>query len=118
MANQLKVNQIANGAALVANTTYPFTADHHKVLSVQAVWTATTVSATVTLQLSNDGVTWDNFATATSISGNGNVSWYVDPKDTLYHRILITYTSGTITTFNSRYGLKIRHTFYSLSGGG
>lgn len=99
---QLRVSKIADAAAVVATTSYGFTADHHKPISVQAVWTATTASATVTLQLSNDGSTWDNFTTATSITNaNGNVSWYVDPKDALYLRVLLTYTSGTVTTLKA-----------------
>lgn len=101
MANMLRSNQVANATALGATTSYKFTADHHKVISVQAVWTVTTVSATVTLQLSNDNVTWDNFATATAITANGNVSWYLDAKDALYVRVIYTHTSGSSDTFKA-----------------
>jgi hypothetical protein len=98
----LKVNQVANAAALAASANYSFTADSHRVVSVQAVWTATTVSATATLQCSNDGATWDDFATATAITNaDGNVMWHVDSKDALYWRVKYTRTSGTATTFKA-----------------
>jgi hypothetical protein len=101
MALMLRVNRVANAAVLAATTPYQFTADHHKVVSVQAVWTVTTASATATLQLSNDGVTWDTFTTATAITASGNVSWYLDSKDALYVRVLYTHTSGSSDTFKA-----------------
>jgi hypothetical protein len=99
MAHKLYVNPIANVAALNATTSYQFKADYFQVISVQAVWTVTAASATVTLQLSNDGVTWDNFATATAVTASGNVSWYLLGKDALYVRVLYTQTSGQADTF-------------------
>jgi hypothetical protein len=99
--NTLNVTKIADVAAIAATTPFQFTADFKQAVSVQAVWTATTVSATATLQLSNDGVTWDNFTTATSITASGNVSWYLSPKDALYVRVLYTHTSGSSTTFKA-----------------
>lgn len=97
--NSLNVTQIANAVTLNATTSYGFTCDFKQAVSVQAVWTASSVSATATLQLSNDGTTWDNFTTATAITASGNVSWYLSPKDALYVRVLYTHTSGSSTTF-------------------
>lgn len=101
MASQLRVTQSANAAALAATTSYPFKADSHRVVSVQAVWTAVTVSATATLQSSNDNTTWANFATATTISASGNVMWNVDSVDALYWQVTYTHTSGASTTFKA-----------------
>lgn len=100
MANKLKVNQLANAASLAATGTYSFTADNNKVVSVQAVYTSTTASFSLALQYSNDGTTWKDFTSATSISNaNGDVDWQVlDTKDALYWQVKATRTSGTLTT--------------------
>lgn len=100
--SMLRVTQVANASSLAASTNYDFTANSHRVVSVQAVWTATTVSSTVTLQMSNDGATWSDFTTATSISNaSGDVMWHVDTKDALYWRVKYTRSSGTATTFKA-----------------
>lgn len=98
--NKLRVNQIADVSSLAATGTYSFTADHAKVRSVQAVYTSTTSSFSLALQYSNDGVTWKDFTTATSISNaSGDVMWDVaDSKDALYWQVKATRTSGTLTT--------------------
>jgi hypothetical protein len=102
MAGMLKVNQVANAAALAATTNYGFTADSHRVASVQAVWTATTASFALTLQCSNDNVTWADFTTATTVTdASGDVMWHVDSKDTLYWRVRAARTSGTLTTLKA-----------------
>lgn len=98
----LKVNPVADVAALAATANYPFTADSHRVVSVQTVWTATTVSATLTLQCSNNNADWDDFATGTAITNaSGKVMWHVDTKDALYWRVNYTRVSGTATTFKA-----------------
>jgi len=99
----LKVNQLANATSVVATTNYPFTSDFHKVISVHVIWTSTTASATIKLQCSNDATNWSDFTTATSIANNsGDVFYAVDQvKDAFYWRVLITYTSGTITTLKA-----------------
>lgn len=97
---QLKVAQIADAASLAATTAYPFTADHFKIRSVQAVYTSTTAAFSLALQYSNDGVTWKDFTSATAISdASGDVMWDVlDTKDALYWQVKATRTSGTLTT--------------------
>lgn len=101
MANTLNVSQIANGAAVVADTNYTFTADTHKVKSVHIIWTSTTASATATLQFSNNGSTWENFTSAQSIANNsGSVFHKVEGNtDALYWRVFLDWTSGSVTTF-------------------
>lgn len=101
MAKFLTVSQIANGAAVVADTNYTFTSDSHKVKSVHIVWTSTTSSATATLQFSNNNSTWENFTSAQSISNNsGSVFHKVDGNtDALYWRVFLDWTSGSVTTF-------------------
>lgn len=99
---QLRVSQAANASALAATTAYSFTSDHHRVVSVQAVWTATTAAFSITLQCSNDNVTWSDFATATAITNaNGDVIWHLDGKDAAYWRVNAVRTSGTLTTFKA-----------------
>jgi hypothetical protein len=95
----LNVSQIADVSALAATADYDFVSNSHKVVSVQAVWTATTASFELKLQMSNDNATWADFTTATAISNaNGDVMWHVDSKDAMYWRVLATRTSGTLTT--------------------
>lgn len=103
MAKQLKATQVADATSLAATTSYAFTADSHKVVSVQAVWTATTASFSAALQYSNDGVTWKDFTTATTITNsNGDVMWdVVGTKDAVYWQVKATRTSGTLTTFKA-----------------
>lgn len=100
--NQLRVSQLANVAALSVTANYGYTADSHRPVSIQAVWTATMASFAVKLQCSNDGATWDDFTTATSISdASGAVMWHLDSKDARYWRINVARTSGTLTTFKA-----------------
>lgn len=97
---KLLATQIADATSLGATTNYAFTADHSKVISVHAIWTATTVSATAKLQYSNDGSNWEDFAAATNVTANGTVFWAVDgSKDAVYWRVVYTHTSGSSTTF-------------------
>lgn len=100
---KLSVTQVANAASLNADATYSFTAEHHKVQSVQSVWTATTATVSLKLQYSNDNATWADFTTATSISNtSGNVMWDVGAtKDALYWRVFPDFGSGTLTTFKA-----------------
>ena len=100
---KLQAFQLADASSLNADTTYGFTADWHKVQSVQAVWTATTASVSLKLQYSNDNVTWADFTTATAISNaSGNVMWDVGAtKDALYWRVFPDFSSGTLTTFKA-----------------
>jgi hypothetical protein len=98
----LRVSQIANAATVVASVNYSYTADIHRVVGVQAVWTATSVSATITLQSSNDNATWADFTTATTITNaSGDVMWNVATTDALYWRVKYTRSSGTATTLKA-----------------
>lgn len=100
--NRLRVSQAANATSLAATTNYSFTADTHRAVSVQAVWTATTASFSIKLQCSNDDTTWDDFTAATAITdANGAVIWHLDSKDALYWRVNAVRTSGTLTTFKA-----------------
>jgi hypothetical protein len=100
---KLSVTRVANASSLNADTTYDFKAEHHKVQSVQAVWTATTASVSLKLQYSNDNATWADFTTATTISNaSGNVMWDTGAtKDALYWRVFPDFSSGTLTTFKA-----------------
>jgi hypothetical protein len=100
---KLQVTELANAASLNADTTYAFTADWQKVVSVQAVWTATTASVSLKLQYSLDNATWADFTTATAISNaSGNVMWDVGAtKDAPYWRVFPDFSSGTLTTFKA-----------------
>lgn len=100
MAKTLKSTNITNATTVVASANYGFTADTHKVRAVQAVWTSSTASFTLTLQYSLDGVNWANFTTATTItSSSSNVIWDVlDTKDAPYWQVASARSSGTLTT--------------------
>jgi len=102
MATLLSTQNIANGAAVVADTNYTFTAASHKVKSVQIVWTSTTASATHILQFSNNGTTWSDYAAAQSISNNSGSTFHkVDGNtDAMFWRVFLDWASGSVTTFN------------------
>lgn len=99
-ARVLSESTLANATSVVATTNYPFVAKHYKPVAVQAVWTATTATMTLTLQYSVNNTTWSDFTTATAISdASGNVMWDIGvTKDAPYWRVLVTRTSGTLTT--------------------
>lgn len=96
----LKSTKVTDTTSVVASANYAFTADTHKVRAVQAVWTSSTASFTLTLQYSLDNVNWTNFTTATTITNSSsNVMWDVlDTKDAVYWQVAATRTSGTLTT--------------------
>ena len=96
----LKSTKIADVTSVVATTNYAFTADTNRVRAVQAVWTSSTASFTLTLQYSLDGTNWSNFTSATAITNSSsNVMWDVlDTKDAVYWQVAATRTSGTLTT--------------------
>lgn len=97
---RLQVSTIANLTSVVATAAYGFTADTHKVRSIQMVGTATTAAFSITLQYSNDNTNWTDFTTATAVSNaNFTADWQVlDTKDALYWRVNSVRTSGTLTT--------------------
>lgn len=101
MLHKLHVTTIADATALGATTSYGFTADHHRLRSVQAVWTVTTASATATLQYSNDNATWADFEAATTVNATSSKMWGTagDTIDALYWRVKYTHTSGSSDTF-------------------
>lgn len=101
--SKMSISQIANAASLVVTTAYNFKAEHHKVRSVSAVWTATTAAYSLSLEYSNDNVNWHLFVAATAIANaGGTVMWdVVESKDALYWRVNAARTSGTLTTLKA-----------------
>lgn len=108
-----KVLQVADLSSVVLTTSVGFTADSSRVLGVQAVYTSTTFSGSLTLQFSLDNANWTDFVTATSITNaSGNVHWNVASTataatsnvDPLYWRVLVTRSSGTLTTCKIYFG--------------
>lgn len=97
----LNVSQIADVAALAETANYAFTADSHRVVSVQAVYTVTTANFSLKLQYSNDNATWADFTTATAVTAGGSVMWDVaGTKDGKYWRVNAARTSGTLDTLD------------------
>jgi hypothetical protein len=95
----LQVSKIVDTTAVAAAANYIYTADSHRIRSVQAVYTVTTGSYTLTLQYSNDNATWSDFTTGTAVTSSGSKMWDVlDTKDALYWRVNNAKTSGTLDT--------------------
>ena len=98
--------------SVVASTNVLFTADYSSLVSCQAVWTSTTLSASLTLQYSLDNASWNDFTTATVIlNTSSNVYWNIHSStlatgwvDALYWRVNVAYTSGTFTTLKVYFG--------------
>jgi hypothetical protein len=97
---KLSTSTLIDTASVVATTNYAFVADYYKPVAVQAVWTSSTSSMTITLQYSCDGTNYQDFVTGTSISNSStNVIWDISTvKDALYWRVNLTRVSGTLTT--------------------
>lgn len=100
MNKVLSESTIADVSSVVATTNYPFESKHNKPVAVQAVWTSTTASFSLTLQYSVDGTNYQDFTTGTAISNSSsNVIWDISTvKDAPYWRVNATRTSGTLTT--------------------
>lgn len=96
----LKSTKITDTMSVVASANYAFTADTNRVRAVQAVWTSSTASFTLTLQYSLDGTNWTDFTTATTITNSSsNKMWDVlDTKDAPFWQVASARTSGTLTT--------------------
>jgi hypothetical protein len=72
--------------------------------SVQIVWTSTTASFSVAVQVSNDNTNWVTLGTAQAISNdNGNVMVVQQNNPYKSMRVLTTRTSGTLTTLQCTY---------------
>lgn len=105
MLHKFHVTTIANATSLAATTSYSFTADHHKVESIQIIWTSTTASFSISIQHSLDGTNWEADGSATSISNSSsNTMYHLKEKDSLYWRVTATRTSGTLDTFKALVG--------------
>ena len=88
------------GAAVIASTnSSAIEMEHNVLLSMQMVWTSTTASASVTIQVSNDGTTWiDTAQTQAILNNNGAVMLTLVDFAYKYARAKITFTSGSVTT--------------------
>lgn len=66
--------------------------------AVHAIWTGTP-TGTVVLQVSNDGVTWENITTTSTATGGIADSVLFNITDAMYKKVRLTYTrtSGTGT---------------------
>jgi hypothetical protein len=100
MNKVLSESTVADVSSVVATTNYTFESKHNKSIAVQAVYTSTTASFTLTLQYSVDNVNFQDFTTGTAVSNaSGNVIWDIGTtKDAPYWRVNATRTSGTLTT--------------------
>jgi hypothetical protein len=96
----LSESTLADATSVAQTTNYTFQAKSSKPIAVQAVWTSTTASFTLTLQYSVDGTNYQDFTTGTAISNSSsNVIWDISTvKDAPYWRVNAARTSGTLTT--------------------
>ena len=83
----------------MADTVYNIKTEWLQPKEVHAEWTETTVSATVSLQVSFDNVIWTDFETPTAVSGNTSKTWETS-RNVPYMRVLVDWTSGAVTTLN------------------
>jgi hypothetical protein len=96
-----------------SGATVPFKADFSKLQCSQAVWTSTTLSGSLLLRYSVDGINFQNFATATAISNtSGNAFWNMlgtqstanNNIDMLYWLVTVTVTSGSFDSLKIYWG--------------
>ncbi len=76
--------------------------------SVQIVWTSTTATATIQIEVSNDGITWIPLASPTQAIANDNGSVMFNVADSFYKfmRVDVDSVTGTITTLSALYNGK------------
>ena len=95
---RMSVGQLADAAAIGADVDYDLTnLEMAQPKEIHAEWTETTVSATISLQVSFDNVIWTDFETPTAVSGNTQKTWTPD-RHVPFMRVEVDWTSGAITT--------------------
>jgi hypothetical protein len=92
---------------------FTFDAKFSKVNCVQAVWTSTTLSGSLLLRHSVDGINFQSFVTATVISNtSGNAFWNplgvvgttYSYLEATFWRVSITVTSGSFDSLKIYFG--------------
>lgn len=90
--------ELFNAAVSAATTSNSIKLLQTTCLSVQCVYAVGTGSYTLQLQESNDGVTWINVGSSTAVTATGAVMMKVDRAVSLYYRVDVARTSGSITS--------------------
>ena len=96
----LSTSKIADVTAVGADVEFSISTKYDCVKEVHAEWTETTVSATVSLQISFDNVIWTDYESPTAISGATSKSWNIE-RHVPYMRVELDWTSGAVTTFKA-----------------
>lgn len=96
---QLSLSQLVDASSVAASVNYAITGAHlMQPREIAAVWTATTVSGSIKVQISLDNTNWFDLETATSITNaSGSKLWTMD-RYAPYVRVNYTRSSGTLTT--------------------
>lgn len=82
---------------LTASTFYTIGTEWMQPKEIHAEWTETTVSATISLQVSFDGSTWTDTETPTAMSGATAKTW-INTRYVPHMRVRVEYTSGAVDT--------------------
>ena len=93
----LSLSGSSTATNIVADTVYNIKTEWLQPREIHADWTETTVSATVSLQISFDDTIWTDIETPTAMSGDTIKTWTVD-RHTPYMRVYVDWTSGAVTT--------------------
>lgn len=96
---------LVSQAALVATNTSS-TVDMSSIVnfSLQIVWTSTTASFSIAVEVSNDSINWTALGTPQAIAdNNGDVIVVQRNNPYAYMRVVSTRTSGTLTTLKVIY---------------
>lgn len=103
----LQATQIGDYSGLTSTVNVPFVADFQRVVSGQAVWTSTTLSATINFQFSLDNTNWISFTSGTAITNTSSNAVFNIGSTTIatnanvdapYWRYNVVVNSGTFTT--------------------
>ena len=97
---KLSISQVANVTAVGADVNFNISTSFAQPREIHAEWTETTVSATVSLQVSYDNVIWTDSESPTAISGATSKTYTVD-RHVPYMRVELDWTSGAVTTFKA-----------------
>jgi hypothetical protein len=94
--------KILDASAVIADTASEVLDVTHQVgISVQVDWTSTTAAAVLTLQASNDGITWVDLASTVTVNNNSGMEMlYATDFHYKFARVEVDWTSGSITTLS------------------
>jgi hypothetical protein len=94
---KLSTGTLVDEATVNSTTSWAYEVEDALVREVHAIWTASSVSATISVQISLDNTDWIDLETPTTVSASGSKIWAVS-RYVPYLRMTYTHSSGAADT--------------------